>query len=1075
MATRILPGNLGADYVGPKSFFKPNTALLNEALAGKQLDYDTKLAAYSTIKAKVDEVNALEGYDKDRHSEISDDYHTKVDEIMGLYGGDLTKGTAELAALTKRVGKDFGIYGEMTALKSRYDGYTANNKEITERLKKGEVTEVQAYGLRKALKDTSAIGIGTDMANWNPWGEVKLINAVNRPELLEKYIKDFKADSQAKWGQGSTRYSPAGVLEWRKPSGEWVTEESIHKGGQALLATELERTGEMKAEWVYEQEVRGGGGTQEKYDGFVGDAKSKVTQYSEELNAVRTLKGKELQTKVNEIYKLRTGRDLLEVDGVVGNKTIAAQKKIIEVLTKDVESATIQYNKISGIDENGFPKENHNPVQVANNMLYDKFRARLLHNAVQPFAEKGSYNKTDEDLKTMKDPSWEFDADMKLLAASHAHRVEELNVAYRLKEGPYITMSRMDQGMQENAPFKDLTEMGIQKDEISTLEGAMVTDLFTTLLNMENATAPDGEKLTGEELHKATLERRNSSGLSSNDLANATNFEINGKTLTVRLEDGTVKVLSKNYTGDMNIIYGQQRIAKDLQTRRNTLNQVYNETMENVLADPENRFSDDEIKAYREYDKLIKEHTPAIKTAYAAWKAENPSDPTPYSKWVKDNIGRAFRPPTKVSVIPFVGNSYEEQPIPSWATELHKVFKGVAFNYRDLHDKVSTGFNKHVKNWQKNTSSAASNEYFDYDGNPANAKAMENYVNDYFTERENTDSLPMTLVHPKTGQKTVMTPMQYMEALKEVSGNSGKNYTYSVASSVMVSDKHDAFSLPITFYELGDNNQKSALGGKAIHTYVSFNDASIDLLHNVVNNAERKFNKNVVGTADAGVTQSKHTQYNPATESNFEYSIHLGGNQGNVGTVNTPNDGYVKIGAHKVPTTVVASDGKTYAEVEYYYDNGVRKVRRVYKDVAEGVKSLADGERDIVSVMEYENQTRMFNQLGISNTLVPIKVHRTNKDGQGLYYKNSPGRPVMDTYYYDRYEKLSGLMNHKGQIDAKTMLETAQTLGLNQIQTGQLFDLRVEGIKYKDYVRLTAEELARGGTTTFNTSKTYTR
>jgi hypothetical protein len=95
---------------------KPDMNLVGKLLANKQQDYDTKLAAMGQIKAKITQVSALDGYDAKRRKQIESNYDKEVERISGLYGGDLTKASAEFDGLMTRVGKDFGASGELASI-----------------------------------------------------------------------------------------------------------------------------------------------------------------------------------------------------------------------------------------------------------------------------------------------------------------------------------------------------------------------------------------------------------------------------------------------------------------------------------------------------------------------------------------------------------------------------------------------------------------------------------------------------------------------------------------------------------------------------------------------------------------------------------------------------------------------------------------------------------------------------------------------------------------------------------------------------------------------------------------------
>ena len=58
--------------------------LLNKVLASKQQDYDTKLATFDKLRAKIDEVSSLAGYATKRHAEKTQEYETEIAKISNL-------------------------------------------------------------------------------------------------------------------------------------------------------------------------------------------------------------------------------------------------------------------------------------------------------------------------------------------------------------------------------------------------------------------------------------------------------------------------------------------------------------------------------------------------------------------------------------------------------------------------------------------------------------------------------------------------------------------------------------------------------------------------------------------------------------------------------------------------------------------------------------------------------------------------------------------------------------------------------------------------------------------------------
>lgn len=151
-----------ADY-----FFKPDFALLDKAMALRQNKYDTRLDATKKLKAKVNEVPTLEGYDTTRHGQIQGELDTDITNLKSAYNGDLSKADSEFEGFVDKVTGLFDIHGEVTALANRYKGYTENDKRLKEMYEKGDIEEGQYRAAEIELARTREIGIGTDSKQWN--------------------------------------------------------------------------------------------------------------------------------------------------------------------------------------------------------------------------------------------------------------------------------------------------------------------------------------------------------------------------------------------------------------------------------------------------------------------------------------------------------------------------------------------------------------------------------------------------------------------------------------------------------------------------------------------------------------------------------------------------------------------------------------------------------------------------------------------------------------------------------------------------------------------------------------------
>ena len=137
-----------------------------------------------------------------------------------------------------------------------------------------------------------------------------------RAEFLEKFVANAKASFEEKWGP--PQRSATGVLQWNKDGHEWIDEGELHRQAKQALRKELEKTGELEAEWIYEKEVRGNMPTQERYDAILSGAKDSVKGVQETITKLGGLHGAELQRAINAGFIARGGKPPLRVDGDEG-------------------------------------------------------------------------------------------------------------------------------------------------------------------------------------------------------------------------------------------------------------------------------------------------------------------------------------------------------------------------------------------------------------------------------------------------------------------------------------------------------------------------------------------------------------------------------------------------------------------------------------------------------------------------------------------------------------------------------------------------------------------------------------
>jgi len=1070
MATRILPGNLGADQTRADFFFKPNIQLLGQALATKQKDYDTKLVDFKKLKAKVSEVPSLEGYDRKRHTEKQLGYQKSIDNIMNLYNGDLTKSTAQAEELFGVVGKDFGIHGEMTAIKNRHTGYMTNYKDVTTRRKDGDITKAQEYQLKRKLAQTRDVGIGTDHTQYNPWGDVNLTDAVNRPEFLEKFVANAKESSNATWGQGSSRTSPTGVLEWRKDKDTWISEKELLEQASSALRNELKKTGELEAEWTYDQEVRGGAKpSKEYYDQFVGNAQEKLDGFKGSINELNTLHGSALQTAINKLYQERTGRPIIKVDGIAGPQTERAKRALMSALENDVKQSQNAYNKLASAD----------PIKVATTKMFDTFIADIIRKEAEPYAGKIAHMDHDEDLKVMKNPVWAHSKEIELAKIKHSFAIAISDHEFK-RDKEYEVMERFDTGVTVESPYgKTLTEFGDKKNQLLQQKGGVETSFFAQIAASEKN--PDGTPKYANKIDRdnAMYSARDASKITNDDIAQAQKFENRGGKIIMTNKDGDEVVLSENSDLSVSALHEIQRNAQGAKNLMDIHNQAYNEAGDAVKANPTYQWTVEELNGLENAVEWQNEFVSTSKQAYELNKKYNPN--MTYEDFKTSIIDNGIN-----------GSSFTKGTYSTLLSELRAKEAAGDKNAGDLLDLIepmSIGTNwkpgkLHAQQEQLNSVAAtkskydkamnhylgtmtatplsgkSSNRIYSNDGKYWLAEGREKGVNEFFQNQQNTNTLPMYLPG-ENGTLTAQTMPQY---LQQLSAATGKQYTYELGSALGKENKN-AFSLPFTVYELDDKGRKTDKIAKQGTTRVGFEDVNFGFLKHWREDPRHQTSMQLQNLAESGLKVGKYTQHNPVTRQSYNY------------TINRAEDAYNPDPYHYIDNSTVTFDNYQspiihpggFIEMEEVIIGGRRQLQPKLQSYS-GTMPYAEAEELIRKDKHLSNISKELYEKGIPNDYVALTF--PSRDSKGNIQRDAKGRIVPVKRHVSVHMKVAELIDIGEDVAPERIVKAAKTLKLTDSQIGDILNIRETRRQYKTKINPHPDELI--GTNPYKiTTSTY--
>ena len=386
--TGFMPEETGAEQIRVESFFKPNLQLLDRVLATRQQMYNTNLDTMSKAKAKVEEVNSLEGFDRKEWMTMQESYDKDIQGIMSLYEGDLSKANTELSGFTSKVGKDFGIHGKATAINERALGYMMNKKELDKRLAEGKIEHPQYWKLNKELEDTKEIGIGTDNKAYKGWRKINPIDAIKFPEFATKFLANKKADLKLRGYDMSQR---GDFIEFTKKGAESISYDEVMEELSTAYNAEAEKTGQLRDAFdyhVYNNKI------DLTRDSYIKAWSGKVSEYQDRVNKLNTLKGTELQEYINSIG------GQIKVDNIIDTETITTKMALLDQAKNYIKKYNEKIDVVA--DDTKFNQ------QQVENLYYREFIDSEARKQADPYARAVSHFRDILEHDIHRDPKADF-------------------------------------------------------------------------------------------------------------------------------------------------------------------------------------------------------------------------------------------------------------------------------------------------------------------------------------------------------------------------------------------------------------------------------------------------------------------------------------------------------------------------------------------------------------------------------------------------------------------------------------------------------------------------------------------
>lgn len=387
--TGFMPEETGAEQIRVESFFKPNLQLIDRVLATRQQMYNTNLDTMAKAKAKVDEVNALEGYDKEEWFKMQQQYDNEIAGIMSLYEGDLSKANAELYGFSTKVGKDFGIHGKATAINERALGYMMNKKELDKRLAERKIERGQYWRLEEELERTKDIGIGTDPKAYNSWRKINPIDAIDFDEFATKFLATKESDLIADgWKR---KQDEAGYHVWENVNRDVITYESILKELGDAFRAKAQKTGQLVDDFdynLYKNQIKM---TNAEYVNKYTAAAAEKRKVIEQLKA--TPKTNEEKIAQHKLLNDLQGKET-QATGILTSNDVATKQLIIDRYEEAAKNFEAEADKVKVL--------NNDQLRA---YYYEDYTNSQIRRLADPYAASKSRDKVTIQ-RDMKEDKW---------------------------------------------------------------------------------------------------------------------------------------------------------------------------------------------------------------------------------------------------------------------------------------------------------------------------------------------------------------------------------------------------------------------------------------------------------------------------------------------------------------------------------------------------------------------------------------------------------------------------------------------------------------------------------------------
>jgi hypothetical protein len=205
--------------------FKPLELPVNmmaKVLTERQHRFDVNSAMLDQNLAWLDKINSMEGFDRDVHNALVDEYQSTAENIASLYEGDLSKAGNELRKFKRQIARDFAPTGVAHALNASYTNYVEAAKSLKDRLEQNKINDADYwFSLDRLKKDYEETGIGlrekpTD--KYSVFSPKEVPDRVDINGLLAEFTKGWKADEgPIEYRDGKFWYVTDQVKEVTKP------------------------------------------------------------------------------------------------------------------------------------------------------------------------------------------------------------------------------------------------------------------------------------------------------------------------------------------------------------------------------------------------------------------------------------------------------------------------------------------------------------------------------------------------------------------------------------------------------------------------------------------------------------------------------------------------------------------------------------------------------------------------------------------------------------------------------------------------------------------------------------------